>query len=428
VEKKQIRVLGIPILETRITKPEASMSVPEKRSVQDADLSPIRNPKQWLLDVFGQSSSAGKNVTEETAVNLSAVWACVRILGNFVGMPPWSVYKLEANGNKMKDANHPINSLIHSEPNTFMTSFSWRRVMQIHASLWGNGYSIIHRDKYGRVGELELVDHPTKVRVFKYKNRLWYEVKGYDLPFAASEIFHIAGPGYDGISGKSMLSVAREAVGFGLAVQEFGSRFFANGSNMDGVLSVPGKLDAAVRDRIKDDWEKKYTGLDKSHGIGILEGGLQYTRIGIPPEDSQFLQSREFSQEEIARFFDIPPHKIALMKNATYTNIEHQAMEFMTDTMMPWYIAWEQEADRKLFAEREKGRQYTKFNLAAYMRGDAKSRAQFMRVMTDSGIMSINEARALEDMNKIDNGDKHLVQVNRVDLKDLKQTTKSQNN
>lgn len=379
------------------------------------------------MQLMGAASSVGINVNENNATTLSSVWACIRILGNFMGMPPFSVYYRDKDGNRFKDRDHPLQHLLHDEPNRLMSSFFWRSTTEAHATLWGNGYSIIHRDKYEKPGELELVDHPTKVTPFIYQNELWYDVKGYNLPIRAADMFHIAGPGFNGIQGKSVLSMAAEAIGAGLAQQEFTNRFYANGSSMDGVLKTAQKLNPDIKKRLEDDWAGKYSGLNKSHKTVILEAGLDYQRIGIPPVDAQFIQSKEFTVEEIARFFNIQPHKISLLKDATYTNIEHQAMEFITDTMMPRYTVWEQEANRKLFTAAERGKYYTKFNTTSFLRGDAKARAMYFRIMTDAGIITINEARDLEDMNRAEDGDMHLVQLNRTDLKNLKNQTVQNN-
>jgi len=429
--KKEFKILGIPVysVEEKSAPPDNSVekrndvSDVEKRNA-DADISPIRNPKEWLLEVLGQKSSAGAQVNENTALNFSAVWSCVRILSETLAVVPIHLYRIQSDG-KYIAVNHPVHRLIHSEPNQIMASFAWRETMMAHCALWGNGYSIIHRDQYFQPAELELVPHPTNVTPFIYKNRLYYQIHGYNMPFPSDDIFHFYGLGFTGVEGKSVLSVAREAIGSGLAMQEFGNRFFGNGSNMDGLLKTAAALKPDVRDRISKDWDAKYSGLSKSHKTVILEGGLEYQRIGIPPEDSQFLQSRLFSIEEIARFYRMQLHKLQHLEHATYSNIEHQAIEFVTDTMMPWYVRFEYECNRKLLSTKEKSEYFTKFNTNGLLRGDAQSRAILYRIMSDLGIYSVNEIRELEEKNSIEGGDKHLVQLNRTDLKNIGEIPKN---
>lgn len=392
-----IKILGIPVF--------------EKRS--DAVLSNLKEPKKWLTELInGGETFSGAKVNQETALTFSAVWACVRILSNSVAMPPVGVYRKDASGNREPFSKHPNHLLLAKEPNPVMGSFTWRQVMTAHAVLKGNGYSIIHRNGSYRPHSLELIQDPDDVDPFMYDGKLFYKVQGIDKPYMADDIFHIKGLGFDGIKGKSVIAVARESIGSALAMQEYGGRVFKDGGSKRIALTHPKKLDTTSQDAIRDSWNSTYSGLNKSQKIAILDLGLDVKEIGMNPEDAQFIMAREFSVNDVARFFGLIMDLLATDKSPTYGSSEQRAIDFIKYTMMPWYRTWEEEMDRKLFRSDEKLNIYTKFNVDALLRGDQTARAQYYKDMFYIGALNRDEIRSLEEKNKINDGDKYYLQTN----------------
>lgn len=380
----------------------------ERRS----EISSIKNPKEWLARVLGNDSFSGVSVTQDTALTFSAVYACVRIIANSLAMVPLNVHNEDNNGNKSISKKHAAHFLIHSEPNQLMTSYAWRQAMQAQVLLKGNSYSIIIRDAGYRPVEFRLIAEPNDVEPFIFQNKLWYKIHGQNRPLSADDVLHIKGLGFDGIKGKSVLTVARESIGTSLAMQQYGGNVFQTGGAKRVALKHPGKVDPDIRDRLKGDFKKKYGTPDNLNEIAFLEAGLDVVEIGMNPEDAQFIASREFSVEEIARYYGMALHLIAHQKRPTYASVEQQAIEFVTYCLNPWYCTWESELNRRIFKTTEKLNYYTKFNLSALLRGDAKARSQFYKDMFYIGAFNRNEIRALEDKNKIKNGDTYFIQSN----------------
>jgi len=386
----------------------------ERRS---GEVSSIKNPKEWVLKVFGGESFSGMNVTPDTALTFSAVWACVRILSNSLAMVPLNVIQ-DINGNKTIAKKHPVHYLIHKEPNSMMGSFTFRQSAQAQAVLRGNSYSLIKRNGANRPIELQLISEPNDVEPFIYHNQLFYKINGYKLPFPANDVLHIKGLSFDGIKGKSVLTVARESIGTSLAIQKYGGNIFSSGGAKRIALTSPKTVNEDVQTRLKKSWKKKYGNNDNTNNlnnindVAFLEGGLDIKEIGMNPEDAQFVASSEHKIEDVARWFGMALHLIQSQKRPTYASVEQQAIEFVTYSLMPWYRTWEEEIDRKLFRKDEKLDFYSKFNLTALLRGDAKARSQFYKDMFNIGVFNRDEIRALEDKNKIDGGETYYLQQN----------------
>ena len=297
--------------------------------------------------------------------------------------------------------------------------------------LWGNAYAVIRRDENSNIQELILV-HPSDVNVFRSEkdSRLYYTVsidgRGYNV--ASKDMLHIPGLSFDGIKGYSPIAVMRESMGLGLAAQKFGARFFGNGANMDGVIEVAGTLSDTVYDRLRKSWDEKYHGISNSHKTAILEGGSTYKRIGIPPEEAQFLQTRQFQISEVGRMFGVQPHLLMDLDRATNNNIEHQGMEFVTFTLTPWVSRIEAELNRKLFTTEEKITKYVEFNLSGLLRGDSKSRSEYYKSMFSIGAMSPNRIRQLENESAYDGGDQHFAQAGYMPITQLADYHKSKTN
>jgi len=367
---------------------------------------------------FGRTAS-GKTVTERTAMQTTAVYACVRILAEAIAGLPLHVYRYTADGGKVRAIDHPLYYLLHTEPNPEMTSFVFRETLMTHLLLWGNAYAQVIRDGAGRVQALYPL-LPNKMTVDRTPNgQLFYEYRTDtgSVVLRPEEVLHIPGLGFDGLIGYSPIAMARNAIGMALACEEYGASFFANGANPGGVLEHPG----VVKDpqRIRDSWNAVYQGSANAHRIAVLEEGMKFHPIGIPPEQAQFLETRKFQINEIARIFRVPPHMVGDLEKSSFSNIEQQSLEFVKYTLDPWVVRWEQAIQKRLFLPSEKRAYFAKFNVDGLLRGDYQSRMAGYAIARQNGWMSANDIRELEDMNRIpaeEGGDLYLVNGNMIKL------------
>lgn len=378
------------------------------------------NWKQFWLD-WGQEAASGEKVDEDTAITFSAIYACVSLISSTIASLPLNVYKRTGEGRELV-SDHPLYDLLHNNPNENMTSFVWRETSMTHLGLWGNAYSRIVK-KDGRASQL-IPLQPKDVEP-KFNQRMFYAIEGRGTPLPARDMLHIPGLGYDGLIGKSPLVYAKDAMGYGLALQRFGSKFMANGANLSGVLEFPGTLTEDQMKRIAKSWKDKYESTEKANKTAILENGMKYTRIGIEPEAAQFIQSRKFSVEEIARIYRVPLHLIQNLDKATFNNVEELSRLFSIYTIRPWIVKIEQELNRKLLLEEEKGKYYIEFDLEGLLRGDAKTRAEFYRTLVNIGMMAPNEGRKKENLPPYDGGDKKFIQSNMIPVEMAGQNFKS---
>lgn len=366
---------------------------------------------------FGTSSS-GKAVNERTALQTTAVYACVRILAETIAALPLHTYQ-RTSGGKEKAAEHSLYYLLHSEPNPEMTSFVFRETLMGHLLLWGNAYAQIIRDGRGRVvGLYPLL--PNKMIVNRNdQGQLYYQYEKNGCLYILNrhEVLHIPGLGFDGLIGYSPIAMAKNAIGMAIATEEYGAKFFANGANPGGVLEHPG----VVKDpaRIRESWNAVYQGSGNAHRVAVLEEGMKFQSIGIPPEQAQFLETRKFQINEIARIFRIPPHMIGDLEKSSFSNIEQQSLEFVMYTLDPWVVRWEQAIQRALFSESEKRQFFVKFNVDGLLRGDYESRMNGYAVGRQNGWLSSNDIRELENLNRIPEdagGDMYLINGNMTKL------------
>ena len=371
------------------------------------------NPQSWMIDVLGGSKSlAGTNVNEQTAMRSTAVLSCVRVISETLASLPLTVYK-STKGSKDK-VDNVIYELLHNAPNPYTTSFNFREVMQSNLLLYGNAYAEIEYDKNGQITALWHIP-VWRVQVFKAKDGdLVYKVTledGAERILQSYRVLHIAGLSYNGLVGFSPIQVAKESIGLALATEEFGSRFFGQGTNVGGVVEHPSALGEKAYKNLKESLNETYAGLGNSHRLLLLEEGMKYSRSGIPPNDAQFIESRKFQIEEIARIFRVPLHMIGHLEHATFSNIEHQSIEFVVHTIRPYLVRWEQAIKMKLF----KGtKYYAEFNVEGLLRGDVKSRYDAYAVGRQWGWLSVNDIREKENMAKlpIAVGDKYLSPLN----------------
>mgnify|MGYP000889436946 FL=1 len=369
---------------------------------------------------FFGSTSSGKAVNERTAMQTTAVYACVRILAETIASLPLHSYKYTASG-KEKDMGHQLYYLLHDEPNPEMTSFVFRETLMSHLLLWGNAYAQIIRDGRGKVlGLYPLL--PDRMTVNRTTDgQLYYEYRkdtGYAI-LRPEDVLHIPGLGFDGLIGYSPIAMAKNAIGMAIATEEYGAKFFANGANPGGVLEHPG----VVKDpaRIRESWNAVYQGSGNAHRVAVLEEGMKFQPIGIPPEQAQFLETRKFQINEIARIFRIPPHMIGDLEKSSFSNIEQQSLEFVKYTLDPWVVRWEQAMQRALLSPAEKKDYFIKFNVDGLLRGDYQSRMNGYAVGRQNGWMSANDIRELENLNRIPEelgGDLYLINGNMTKLAD----------
>lgn len=372
--------------------------------------------------VYVSPRQGGVHVSEDTALTYAAVWACVRVIAETVASLPWHVYRRTDAGREQM-GTHPAEWLLNSQANPEMTSFAFRETMVAHALTWGNAYAEIQRDMAGRVSALWLLT-PDRVTPKRTETgALVYEVcdsAGSTYILQPAQVLHLHGLGFDGLVGYSPVRMAARSIGLGIAQDVFGQAFYGNGTTFGGMVEVPGAMKPDQIAEMEGYLNGKHGGPDKAFKVRVMAAGMKYVNTSMPMTDAQFIESRKFSVTEVARWFRVPPHKIADLERSTNNNIEQQAIEFVTDAIVPWVTRLEQEVNVKLFGARAVGTLYTKLAVNALMRGDAKSRAEFYRTMTQIGAMSINEVRALEELNGIgDPGDEHLVQLNQTTLERL---------
>ena len=367
---------------------------------------------------FGMSGS-GKPVNAQTAIQLSTVYACVRVISETVASLPLGVYEATDDGSQ-KATDHSLYFLLHDEPNSEMTSFVLREVMLAHLLLYGNSYCQILRSGRNQITGLYplLPDH---MEVDRDKNGMltytYSTSTGQRVIMAPEEVLHIPGLGFDGVMGYSPIALERNAIGLGIASEDYGSKFFSNGARPSGILTHPNtvKNPAALR----ESWNSIYGGSGNANRVAILEEGMRFEPIAIPNNEAQFLETRKFQVDEICRIFRVPPHLVGDLEHATFSNIEHQSIDFAVHTIRPWLVRIEQSMNRALFSDEEKGRFYVQYNIDGLMRGDYKSRMEGYAIARQNGWMSANDIRALENQNPIpseEGGDAYLVNGNMISI------------
>lgn len=376
-----------------------------------------KNLGAWapLADGGGVGAPAtGVPVTPERAIAQSAVFACVRILAESVAQLPAHAFRRTRTGREQA-FEHRVDRLVSLRPNPEQTPSQFKETVQAHAAMWGNGYAEIELNGAGDpVALWPLLPNQTTVSRVDGQKVYHTLAGGRWVPLPAYRVFHLPGLGFDGLRGYNPLVLARNAIGLALAAEEYGSRFFGNGARPAGVLTHPAELDDEGRDRLRAQWSEMYGGLANSHRTAILEEGMQWQAMGLPPEAAELLATRRFQVPEIARFWRIPPHMLADLERATFSNIEHQSLEFIIHTLQPWLIRWEEALSWDLFRESERGEFYVKFNLGGLLRGDVKTRSEAYSIGRQWGWWSVNDVREMEDRNPVPGGDVYLQPLNMV--------------
>jgi len=383
-------------------------------SVTDFD----RDIKTWI---GGVTTKAGVTVSEHSALRYITVLTCVRIRSESFATLPLSVYRRRKNGKgRDEDYSHPLHDIIHNTPNPDMTSFTWRETMNGHQDLSGNCYSVITTNRRGQV--IDLYPWPWD-RIEPKRNEetgeIEYQIndRGKIETLPSEKVFHVPGLGYDGIKGYSIIALAREHVGLGMAVSEFVERFYGQGMNIGSVLQTDQKLEQETITDLRNQYEEKYAGLQNAHRPFILHSGLKYSRIPMPLTDAQTIETLKLTSDQICGLYRVPPHMAANLDRSTNNNIEHQSIEYVIYSMLPLITRFEQTMNWKLFtkAEREQG-YYVKFNVDALLRGDTKARAEALAIKRQNGVINADEWRELDDENPIGGvvGETYLVNGNMI--------------
>lgn len=402
--------------------PETVSDAPALPDMQNS----VRDSGQTFM--FGVADS-GERVDEKSSLQIATVYACVRLLAETVAGLPLQLYRYKGNAGKEKAADHPLYRILYRQPNPEMTSFSFREAMMTHLLLWGNCYAQIVRDGKNEIlGLYPLM--PQNVEIDRDEHgEIFYIYHAYeddkpgetgkDYYFKREEVLHIPGMGFNGLVGFSPIGMMKNALGSAIAVEKYGSAFFHNGAQPSGVLEHPGVLKNP--ERVRESWNSTYGGASNAHRVCVLEEGMKYNPISLPPEDSQFLETRKFSVDEICRIFRVPPHLVQDLEHATFSNIEHQGIDFVQHSITPWLVRWEQGIIKDLLLEEEQEEYFPKFNVDGLLRGDYQSRMNGYATARQNGWLSTNDIRELENLDKIpesEGGDLYLVNGSYTKLKD----------
>lgn len=394
----------------------------KKRATRKPKVAPALTPQTAPADperrhepIVIVQRSAGVRVNEDTALTLGALWSCVRAIAETLAGLPWLVHRRRADRGWDIQVDHPINWLLDTQPNPETPAFQFRESIVAHALTWGNGYAEIERNMAGEpVWMWQLT--PDRVQVERWRGRIIYDVwndSGPNTQLEQDEVFHLRGLGFDGLTGYSVIRMFARTIGMGIALEDSASSLFANDATPGGVLKTPNKLSEKALENLERTWKTRHQGPSNRRNFAILEEGLEWQAVGLPPEDSQLVQQRQLTPAEICRIFRVPPHKIADLIRSTNNNIEHQEIEFVNDTLRPWAERLETEADIKLFGRNNRGKLVTILDLDELKRGDMAARTAYHSAMLDRGVFSINDVRRRENMNPIGaDGDKRFVPLN----------------
>lgn len=379
-----------------------------RQRIQDKlDTLEERGGFEVVLEAWRQNrANAESSITPNNSLQVAAVWACVRVLSETVASLPLFIYERQEQG-KRRAQDHYLYRLLHDQPNPVMTAFEYRQLLESHLETWGNAYSRLFYDPRGQVEELWPLRPDRIVEVRRDAGRKFFRYQddnGSLTWYSDDDIWHIPGMGYDGLVGYSPIAMLRRSIGLAVDAEEFGARFFSNDARPGIVLEHPGRLKPEAHKILRDEWENDHKGVAKSHRPAILEEGMKLHEIGIPPEDAQFLETRKFQVREIARIFGVQPHLIADLEQATFSNIEHQSLEFVIYTIRPRIIRIEQSISSNLMLERDRARYFAEHLVDGLLRGDTLSRYQAYAVGRQNGWLNADDIRRLENMDELPNG------------------------
>lgn len=382
------------------------------------------NPSLWRF--FGSESLSGEQVNEYTALNYSAVYNAISLISGTIGALP--LHLMQKKGDKKRIADDRVMyRVMHDEWNPYITAMAGRETLMAHVLSWGNGYAEKVFNGYGELVQLWPIT-PDRVTPEMREGALTYRIRvdSKDIIMPRENILHIPGLGFDGLVGYSVIAMARKSIGLSMAMETFGSTYFGNGTHPGMIVEHPGQLSPQAHTNLKNSLTETYSGLGKAHRMMLLEDGMKVQKITINPEDSQFLESRQFQIPEIARFFNIPPHKLKDLSKSSFNNIEQEQMSYVTDCILPWVVRLEQCYQSQLLSPSDKslsgnGRLYFKHSFEGLLRGDMASRGSFYNALFNIGALSPNDIRAYEDKDPIPGGDEYFVPLNMVPLSMVKE-------
>lgn len=388
-------------------------------------ISTLSNPQRWLVEMFGGAESrAGARVNVDTAVKVTAVFACVRILAMLLASLPLHTYR-RITGGKELATDHPLYFVLHSMFNPQCTSYMGRLIMMVNLLLTGRAHAEIVRNGASDIIELwPIPSNKVSIRMNPRTNEPFYEVyldNGGTKVLYPEQMFHLQWIGLENFDTFDPIILAREAIGLSIAAEEFGSKFFANGANASGIAEYPGKLSDEAYNRFTKTFNEKYAGLSKAQRVIFLEQGLKFTKLTINPNEAQSLETRKHQVIEICRFYGVPPHMVMDLERATFSNIEHQDLSFVKYSLQPYLVCWEQEILKSLFRPSERREHFSEFSVEGLLRGDSKARAEFYTAMFNIGVYSQNDIRAKENDNPFEGGDNHYVPMNMVAIEAAQQ-------
>ena len=374
------------------------------------------NTTDWASTYSGTSTTAGQAITEKTALQVSAVWACVNVLAENVASLPWMLYETTDTG-KRRVTDRKLASVLHDSPNIEQTSYSFRHAVMVNALLWGNGFAEIVKTGGGEVTGLIPI-RAERVELERFNGVLRYRVRtdgAEDQVLLSEEMFHLPGLSFAGVFGTNTVTAMREVIGLAAALDSNAGAYFGNGSRPGGILKFPAQLSDVATKRLRESWERIHQGAGSSQKTAVIEEGGEFQPLSETNEASQHLESRQFQVTEICRIFRVPPHMVADLTRATFSNIEHSSLEFVTQSLRPWLVRWEQEAKRKLLVRSNEHNLFTEFKVEGLLRGDLQSRYDAYATARSWGWMSANDVRDLENQNRIENGDIYLQPLNMVE-------------
>lgn len=399
----------------KTASPEILAASPENPSTN------LSNPASWLVDLFGGTTDAGVQVSERSSMTASAVYGCVMLIAKTIGSLPLKVYRRKANGDSIEVPDTLPYYLLHDEPNPAMTSCAWREFLTANVLLGGNAYAAIGRNQANQV--IDLFPIPSSaVTPERVDGRNRYHVRVGDGAIEIidqSDMIHVPGLGFDGVKGLSVITAAaRQAVGLALATEQHGSKLFSNGARLGVVLKHPKTLSKEAQARLKAQFDQQHGGLSNAFKSMVLEEGLDVTNISMTSEDAQFLETRRFQVEDIARFFGVPPHMIGHTDKQTSwgTGVEQNTLGFLIFTLLPWLTRFEQEFNRKLFP---RSPFYAQFKVQGLMRGDSSARSAYYASGHQNSWLTTNEIRKAEDLPPVPGGDTLFVQTNLAPMQQL---------
>ena len=376
--------------------------------------SPKAEARSFAQPSFFSNLTGTPTSSKQQAMSVAAVTACVRAISTAVASLPLNLYRREGS-DKVIDKGHILYKLVHDTPNPINTSYNWRVQQMMNLLLEGNSYSAIVRDNRGIPIELiPLVSD--NVRVIKYEENLFYEITGVDQPLNSFDVLHVSGLSFDGMYGYSPIQMYAETIGLGVRSREFANNFFSNGGNISGYIKSPSPLKPETVEQLRYSWNQKYSGVGNSHTTAVLPNGMEYHRLNLTPADSDLLKQMEFTREEIASIFAVPPSQIGIMRDSSSrANVEEQSIMFYRNCLLPYLVNWEQELNKKLLREDEKDSLFFEFNASGILRGDIESRYNSYAIAIQNGWLSRNEVRELENLNKEEGLSDYLVPLNMAD-------------